>query len=323
MRVEVRTQAELEAAIAAGNTPVCTEGRFVVTASMGVEAIDSSSVVALGFSSVVARNSSSIEALGFSRVEAMDSSSVVAWESSTVLARDYSSVAAWDFSRVVALGSSRVEAMGSSRVVACEASSVMALGFSSVVSRNSSRVVAMDSSSVEAMESSRVEARGLAIIRVTSCASVVASAMVTVVIEGCGENVSGGNQIKVKHPETALEWCEHYGVEIEGDTAILFKGVNDKSYPPHGADHTPGSIPLATDWDGCVDERCSGLHFSPHPAMTLEFHSGATRFLACPVLLSGIAVPPRGMCPQIVRAAGCCAPVWEVDRDGKRVENAK
>jgi len=54
--------------------------------------------------------------------------------------------------------------------------------------------------------------------------------------------------------------------------------------------------------------------------MTREFHGGATKFLACPVVLSDIAVHPNGDYPQKVKARGCCGETYEVDIDGKRVE---
>lgn len=54
--------------------------------------------------------------------------------------------------------------------------------------------------------------------------------------------------------------------------------------------------------------------------MALEFHDSAKRFAACPVNLKDIAVHPDGQMPQKVKAKACCAPVWEVDRRGNKIE---
>jgi hypothetical protein len=148
---------------------------------------------------------------------------------------------------------------------------------------------------------------------------VVATALVAIAIHGCGASVTGGNQTIAPKIDTAERWCEHYGVKIEGDRAILYKGLKEDFTSPHGMSYSPGSIPVATDWDGGKKECGGGLHFSPHPVMTEEFIDDPKRFCACPVLLSDISVHPDGEFPQKVKARGCCAPVWEVDQDGEPV----
>lgn len=241
MRVEVRTQAEMEDVIKAGNTPICVEGRFVLSLSMRAELWGNSSAELLGNSSAVLR------------------------ENSSAVLRGNSSAELWGDSKAIAFGA--------------------------------------------------------AIIRVFSCLSVVASHAVTVVIHGCKERIQGGVQIEVKQPTTAREWCEFYGVEIveKDGCAILFKGVGDNWKSPKGGDYTPGTVPRAPDWDGGTKECGGGFHFSPHPVMTLEFNSVATKFVACPVRLDEIVVHANAKFPNKVKAAGCCGPCWEVDRDGKRV----
>jgi hypothetical protein len=42
--------------------------------------------------------------------------------------------------------------------------------------------------------------------------------------------------------------------------------------------------------------------------------------MACPVALKDIVVHPDGLYPDKIKAKGCCAPVWEVDSDGNKVE---
>jgi hypothetical protein len=280
MRVEVRSQAEMEAAIQAGNTPICIEGRFVLSASM--------------------------------RAELWESSSAELWESSSAVLWESSSAVLWESSSAVL--------RGSSSAVLWESSSAVLRGSSSAVLRGSSSAELWESSSAVLRESSSAKAFGAAILRVFSCAAVIASAMVTVVIHGCKEKVTGGSQIKVQQPKTPREWCEFYGAEIVDGHAVLYKGVGDNWLSPKGGDYTPGTVPQCADWDGGKEECGGGFHFSPHPLMTLEFNSAATKFVACPVLLSEIAVHENAKYPNKVKASGCCAPTWEVDRKGKRVK---
>ncbi len=74
-RIEVRSQAEFDACVKAGNTAIVMPGTRV-------EAWENSSVVARENSSVVARGNSSVVAWGNSSVVARGNSSVVAWGNS-------------------------------------------------------------------------------------------------------------------------------------------------------------------------------------------------------------------------------------------------
>jgi hypothetical protein len=54
--------------------------------------------------------------------------------------------------------------------------------------------------------------------------------------------------------------------------------------------------------------------------MALRFHTGATKFVACPVRLKDIRKPhSTDEYPEKVKARGCCGPVWECDIDGNKV----
>ena len=53
---------------------------------------------------------------------------------------------------------------------------------------------------------------------------------------------------------------------------------------------------------------------------TLEFNSCVKKFIACPVKAKDIVIHPDGQFPQKVKAKCCCAPVWEVDIDGNRID---
>jgi hypothetical protein len=116
MNITVRTQAELDGAIADSAPVIYIESDAGVW--LTVRDSGSSRVVAWGSSRVVAWGSSRVVARGSSRVEAWESSHVEARESSHVEARGSSRVEAWESSRVVAWGSSHVVAWGSSHVEA-------------------------------------------------------------------------------------------------------------------------------------------------------------------------------------------------------------
>ncbi len=90
--VTVTSQAELDAAIAAG------ESDIVINSPAGV------------WLDLRTPKATRVTALGSSTVTAWDSSTVTAWDSSTVTARDSSTVTAWDSSTVTAWGSSTVTA---------------------------------------------------------------------------------------------------------------------------------------------------------------------------------------------------------------------
>src|SRR5207237_913414 len=78
-----------------------------------------------------------------------------------------------------------------------------------VVARESSHVVARESSHVVAWESSHVVASKLVAVHRHSKVSIV----------------KGGVVIEVERPKTPADWCEWFGVAVEGGIAILYKAV--------------------------------------------------------------------------------------------------
>ena len=176
--------------------------------------------------------------------------------------------------------------------------------------RGSSSVVARGSSSVVARGSSRVEA----------------SPYVAIQRHGATSKVKGGVLIQIPLITTAAEWCDYYGVKVTRGVATLFKAVGDDYSTSRARQkdvfYTPGSKPSAPDWDGGKNECGGGLHFSPAPAMALEFNSDAARFVACPVRVAEIVVHKDPVYPGKVKAPRVCGPVFEVDRFGERIEAA-
>jgi hypothetical protein len=260
---------------------------------------------------------------------------VVAWESSHVEARESSHVVAWESSHVEARGSSHVVARGSSHVEARESSHVVAWGSSHVEAWESSHVEARESSHVEAWESSHVEARGSSHVEARESSHVVAwesshvvaTKQVAIHRHSKLSKVKGGVVIEIEKPKTSAEWCDWYGVPVKKGVAVLFKSVSKDLKNGHDGkfQYTLGEIPVAADWDGGKSECGAGLHFSPHPSMALQFHNPPdVRFIACPVKLADMRAPREDDSYQNkVKAKGCAAPIWEVDRNGESVKATK
>ena len=152
-RIEVRSQAEFNACVEAGNI-----------------------AIVIGCS-VEARGNSSVEARGNSSVVARENSSVVAWENSSVVAGENSSVVARENSSVVARENSSVEARENS----------------SVVAQGNSSVEAWENSSVEARENSSVVARENVFVRLFAARKVKVSTSCVVMIHGQAKSLIGGN----------------------------------------------------------------------------------------------------------------------------------
>ena len=203
-------------------------------------------------------------------------------------------------------------AVSAGNVAVCTSGRFEAYGSASVRASGSASVVAYDSASVVAY--------GFVALRLFGGLTIRAAASVVVMIHRAAQSIEGGQQIECKNPVTPAGWCEHWGVTVDGEMALLYKGVGGDYHSPHGGDYTPGTVPVADDWDGGGRECGGGFHFSPTPHMTREFNPDATKYVACPVALEDIAVHPDGDYPQKVKARGCCAPVWECDIDGNKVE---
>ena len=125
------------------------------------------------------------------------------------------------------------------------------------------------------------------------------------------------------HAKDAADFCRLWGIAITDDVVVLFKAVNENFMSERGGYYTPGTIPIAADWDGGKMECGAGLHFCATPAMAKTFNQAATRFVACPIKLSDIAIHADAEYPHKVKARGCCAPTWEVDIDGKAIKTRK
>jgi hypothetical protein len=148
--------------------------------------------------------------------------------------------------------------------------------------------------------------------------------MVAVLAMGLLVEVDGGGFVNRVNVSTGKDWCEYYGIEIQGDCAVLFKGLNSE-FRAQQKDflYQPGETQCAPDWDPDPKRECGGgLHFSPSPRHTLQFNGGAEKFVACLVPIDTILVHWDGSYPEKVRAPATTK-CWEVDIDGKPVEPEK
>jgi hypothetical protein len=220
------------------------------------------------------------------------------------------------------VGTGYFEISGSSTVHAYGSSTVRASGSSTVHASGSSTVHAYGSSTVRAYGSSTVHASGSSTVHASGSSTVRARKFNSVTIHGQKVHASGGVQIHIPDNFTAREWCDFYGVEIKKRIAILYKGL-DADYSTdnarsRGLIYNPGTTPIAPDWDGGKAECGGGIHLSPTPRYTLDFNSGAKVFMAFPVKLSQIKPYKNAHYPTKVKVETVCAPIYEVDIDGKK-----
>ena len=227
--------------------------------------------------------------------------------------------------RIVVVGSAHVVASGSAHVVASGSAHVEAWDSAHVVAWGSAHVVAWGSAHVVASGSAHVEAWGAVQVRAYARAvALAATATVVVSAHGCDVTVTGiGVVVRVPAVVTPEAWCDYHGVTMVGGIATIYKAVRDDYRSARGAVYAPGGTCEAPDWDGGREECGGGLHFSPRPAMALEFDAAATRFVACPVALSDMRAPNEGDAyPHKIKARRC-GPVVEVDRDGTPLATAR
>jgi len=293
--IEVRTQKQLDAALAKTNNGRDEEvwlrgdGEFEVS----------------GSATVHAWGAATVHAGGAATVHAWGAATVRAWDSATVHAGDSATVHAGDSATVHAGDSATVHAWGAATVHAWDSATVHAWGAATVHAWGSATVRAWDSATVHAGDSATVHAGGGAVVRPQP---------------GHGGTIQGGVVVPIVGPTTAAEWCEHYLVDVTDGVATLYKAVRDDYRSGRGFLYAVGSTPEAPDWDGGTAECGGGLHFSPWPAMALEFDRAATRFLACPVALVDMRAPTADdSYPNKAKAQRVCGPIVEVDLNGKPV----
>jgi hypothetical protein len=247
------------------------------------------------------------EISGSAQVTAYNFAQVTAFNFAQVRAYNFAQVTAFNFAQVRAFNSAQVRAFDSAQVTAFNSAQVRAYNFAQVTAFNSAQVTAFNSAQVRAYNFAQVTAYGKN--------SVVS-------VHGKYAKVTGQNIITIQPVATLDEWFGEYGLDVLGGVVTLFKALDANFNSSHSFNYAPGSVPVAPDWDGGIAECGGGLHFCPTPGHALSFQSGV-KFAACPVRVEDIAFHTNAEYPTKVKAKGCCAPVWECDINGKRIEEAK
>ena len=188
------------------------------------------------------------------------------------------------------------------------------------------RVVCSDSSQPRVVCSGnsqpRVECFGYVQMTVNGKVNVTATAEVRIRVDGGNPDISGGIVHRIANPKTPKEWCEHNGASVKKGKVTLYEVVRDNWKSSRGFDYTPGTIPVAHDWDDGVSECGDGLHFCARPLAALAFDSSGTKFVACPVKLKDLAITKNLEYPGKIKGHGCCDPVYECDDGGQPINAA-
>jgi hypothetical protein len=212
-------------------------------------------------------------------------------ESSAVL-RDESSAVLWDESRAVLRDESRAELWDESRAV---------------LRYESSAVLRDESSAVLRDESSAVLARW-SVARVLSPRARTSGA---------------GTVINTPPIDSPSRWLDYHGVPVTDGAAIIYKAVDNDWHASHHIpggtmpDYSPGSTPLAPDFDPSPRDCGAGLHGCASPSGCLKYHDG-TRFVAIKVKVADMGAPdPAGDTGKIRFRTG--EVLYECNIDGERV----
>jgi len=312
--VDCSSQVEVDAAVAAGKVPrVSANISIEIKASFRIKITAGAALL-----TILAAAAPRIETWGASapRIETRETSapSIVTWGTSAP------SIETWGTSapRIVTRETSapRIETWGASapRIETRETSapSIVTWGTSAP------SIVTWETSAPS------IVANGSSQLRVKGKLKVTAGQFVAIVAIGSLPEILGGGFVRRLDLSTPQNWCEHYGAEVHGDYALIFKGLNEKFQSEHRSFlYQPGESQTDPNWDPDPRIECgNGLHFSPTPRHTLEFAPSAKKFVGCLVPLASILVHPDGEYPQKVRApatVGC----WECDIDGKWIGELK
>src|SRR3990167_7934149 len=239
----------------------------------------------------------------------------VLWGSSHAVLWGSSHAELWEASHAVLGGSSHAVLWDSSHAVLWDSSHAVLRGSSHAELRESSHAVLRESSHAVLRGSSHAVLRG--------SSHAVGSKYSSITLHGQTVHAKGGMQIKIPEILTAKEWCDYYGVEVKKGIATLFKAVDDDystlNARSKGIFYTPGSMPIAPDWDGGKAECGGGLHASCHPTAALYFNPQAKKFVALPIRLKDFKPYANAQYPDKVKFKSVCAPVWECDKCGNKI----
>jgi len=182
----------------------------------------------------------------------------------------------------------------------------VARGSAHVVARESAHVVARDSAHVVARDSAHVVAKGPLAVAIRRSPNAKVTGLLVV------EAFEQSTDPKV--------WLKAVGAKVSRGKAILYKRTGPEFETQRGIRYVPGTEVEAPDWDGGNHECGGGLHFcGATVACDLFRESDGDRYVACEVAVADIVVHARAVYPDKIKAPRCKA-LYEVDREGKRIE---
>jgi hypothetical protein len=258
---------------------------------------DGEFIVCIGDGHFTIWGSATVEASGSATVEASGSATVRAWGSATVWARDSTTVRAW--------GSTTVRAWGSATVWASDSATVRAWGSATV---EASQWVA-----VHKMAPTAVIRGGVVIVSQIRDSEIIANEL--------------AKCVQLCHPprlDSAQVWLDYHGVEVKRGIVTLYKAVDEGWHASHALpggglpDYSPGSKPVAPDFDAAPRDCGKGLHGCAHPSAALAYHNGP-KFVAIPVRVKDLGAPDPDGDTGKIRFRCACKPVYEVDISGEAV----
>jgi hypothetical protein len=204
-------------------------------------------------------------------------------------------------------------------------------GSASVQASGSASVRASGSASVQAWGSASVQAWDSASVQAWDSASVRASKYVATHRLSPKATVQGGVIIEVPPIDSPEVWLEYHGVEAADGIVTLYKAVDDDWHTrggyclPDGSvcSYEPGTQPAAADFNPAPRDCGAGLHGCPTPGRArgyLSFDVRSPHYIALPVLVSDLGNPKANGDTGKIRFRGACAPCYEVDVDGRRLD---
>lgn len=243
---------------------------------------------------------------------------VAAFDTATLRVKGEVFVTANDCSRVIAFGTAHVICRDSS--VADVSDQVVAWA------HGNSSVYASGDATVTAYCGARVRATGRVVVRDFAASyDMLTTSSCTVLSTQPNKGLDGvpGTILPLSsHYPTVQSWCERHGVSIDSnDSVVLYKAVNSVFYSSHGMRYVPGTWSIAEDWNGTKTECGGGLHFTPRPSLSLEYHGLDrldVRFVACYIRLSDIAHFRRPNFETKIKAA-MCFNLYECDLFGTQI----
>lgn len=337
---EVATQRGLEMAVAVGAIPECTGngdfdvrgGRAIARDNSVVYAYGNSKILADGYSEVKTEDKVRVIARARCKVKATGNSVVIASDHSDVVLVDASIARAFNNTNVYAFGKGLVEARDDCRVFAHYDTRVVARDRTHVEAYAGSVIYASDNAYVVCRDASTVHASGHCHVVAHDTCRVFPSKYVTVtIVQPFRGYVGGAISANVPTITHVREWCNYYGVKVDGFVAVVYVAVG-KNYsnglPGAGAMvFEPGTAPGIPGYD-TPDSYGKALanmkawpYFSPSPSHALEMNPSATAIIACPIITSEAVVVENSAIPRTIKAPRVCAPCYEVDFLGNDVSN--